>query len=141
MRNTTATITGPMALGMRCEKTTRAGRHPVDRAARMYSRSLMERDWPRTSLATVGQDANPMAMTMVKRLPPKMERNRMINNRSGKAWTISTPRINRLSNLGEPYPAKRPTGSANANTTDCTNTPTASHRHLAAPEPKEPSAG
>ena len=71
MASVASTSTGAIRLGRMSRTMIRHGLAPIDRAASMYSFSLMDSVWPRTTRAMAAQEKNEItAMTSI-RLGPK----------------------------------------------------------------------
>src|SRR5260370_35974601 len=70
MASVARTSTGPARLGRISENMIRQGPAPSDRAASMYSRSLIEIVWPRTTRAIPDQAKKEMTPITTGRLGP-----------------------------------------------------------------------
>ena len=81
---------------------------PSDRAASMYSFSLIDSVWPRTIRATAAQLKNAMMPIDRRRLGPTMETSAIATSRNGNDRTTSMKRARKLSS-GSPEVAGRET--------------------------------
>ena len=83
---------GASTLGSTSTNMIRVLLAPNDRAASMYSRSRIDRTWPRTMRATEAQLNMAITKTETARLAPMIDTSAIANSRNGKDSTTSISR-------------------------------------------------